>query len=64
MINDIFKPVMAVDKLSVLRRERACYEILLKPKDLKILQRVKRKELLDSLTLPIDAIGDQASDDD
>ena len=55
---------MAVDKLSVLRRERACFEILLKPKDLKVFPRDKRKELLDSLTQPIDAVGDQASDDD
>ena len=64
MINDIFKPMMAVDKLSVLRRERVCYDILLLAKDLKVFPRDKRKELLDQLTQPGDCQDKHASDDD
>jgi hypothetical protein len=46
MINEVFKPIMAVDKLSVLRRKWADFEILLQTKDLKVFPKEKREELL------------------
>ena len=37
---------MAIDKLSVLRRDKECYEIFLQPKDLKSLTKERRNQLL------------------
>ena len=45
-INEIFKPIMAVDKLSVLRKGKENFDILIKPVDLKVLAKDKREQLL------------------
>lgn len=37
---------MAIDKLSVLRRDKECYEILLLSKDLKSLTKERRNQLI------------------
>jgi hypothetical protein len=62
MLNEIFKPIMALDKLMTLRRERVCYEILLLPKNLKTLSKDRRAELLANLSQP--AVQEVASDDE
>ena len=47
MLNEIFKPVFAADRLRVLRRQHEFFEILLYPDDLKVLtSKEKRQELL------------------
>ena len=63
MLNEIFKPIMAMDKLSVLRRDRACFEILLNPCDLKALSREKQSELLAKLNQGTGIADDLPSDD-
>ena len=45
-INEIFKPIMAVDKLQVLRKGKENFDILIKPTDLKVLAKDKREQLL------------------
>ena len=45
-INDIFKPIMAADKLQVLRKDKECYDIFLLEKDLKVFHKDKRDLLL------------------
>lgn len=45
-INDIFKPIMAADKLQILRKDRDQYDILLLPKDLKVFNKDKRDSML------------------
>jgi len=47
--------MMAVDKLSVLRRKHADFEICLQAKDLKVFPKEKREELLLSLNQPIES---------
>ncbi len=47
--------MMAVDKLSVLRRKHADFEIWLQAKDLKVFPKEKREELLLSLNQPIES---------
>ena len=50
-LNEIFKPMMAFDKLQTLRKDKALYEIALHPSDLKALGREKRNELLVNLNM-------------
>lgn len=45
-INDIFKPIMAADKLCVLRKEKARYDIFMLPKDFKVFNKDKRDVLV------------------
>lgn len=45
MLNDIFKPIMAIDRLSTLRRDKICFDIQLQNKDLKVLTKERRAEL-------------------
>lgn len=55
---------MAIDKLSIMRRDKQCFEILLHVKDLKALTKERRSELIASCERPPsnDAITDQHSD--
>ena len=60
-LNDIFKPVMALDRLQVLRRDKSDYEILFYKKDLKPLTKEKREEIL-SMTTTVDEVDDPECD--
>ena len=45
-INDIFHPIMAADKLQVLRKGKEMYDIFIREDDLKVLAKEKREQLL------------------
>lgn len=63
MLNDIFKPIMALDKLLTLRKERVCFEIALLPKNLKTLSKEKKADLLAGTNQP-DAAKEADSEDE
>lgn len=45
-INEIFKPILAADKLQVLRYEKEIYDVFILPKDLRVFNKDKRDLLL------------------
>ena len=45
-INDIFKPIMAADKLQVLRKDKEKFDVFIMAKDLKVFSKDKRDALL------------------
>lgn len=49
VLNDIFKPVLAADRLKVLRRENCQMEIYLFEKDIKCLSKDRKTQLLNQV---------------
>ena len=45
-INEVFKPIMAADKLQVLRKDKERFDVFIMPKDLKVFNKDKRDALL------------------
>ena len=45
-INDVFKPIMAADKLMVLRKDKEKFDVFIMTKDLKVFNKDKRDSLL------------------
>lgn len=46
MLNSIFNQIFQYDKLSILRRDKIQFKVLLQPKDLKCLQPERKEELI------------------
>ena len=42
-MNEIFKPIMAGDKLQVLRKDRVKFDIFILPRDLKVFSKDRRE---------------------
>lgn len=59
-INEIFKPILAADKLQVLRNDKEIYDVFILPKDLKVFNKDKR----DLLLANYDPSGEQLLDEE
>lgn len=45
-INDVFKPIMAADKLCVLRKDKEKFDVFIMAKDLKVFNKDRRDSIL------------------
>ena len=63
-INEIFKPIMAADKLQVLRQAQELFDVFILPKDLRVFSKEKRDAFLANYDIEEDRALLEAEEND